>query len=121
VGRSRGGLTTKIRAPVDRKGRSIQILITPGQAHDLTGADVLLANLQREQYSVEEKIRIVLNDLRGESSIAELCRREGIVEGLYYEGAPRANKRRLAGDTARSTELPRQTKVWGTSKNGLTF
>ena len=38
----------------------------------------------RKQYSAEEKIRIVLDDLRGESSIAELCRREGIAEGLYY-------------------------------------
>jgi transposase len=38
----------------------------------------------RKQYSAEENIRIVLNGLRGESSIAELCRREGIAEGLYY-------------------------------------
>jgi transposase len=38
----------------------------------------------RKHYSVEEKIRIVLDGLRGESSIAELCRREGIAEGLYY-------------------------------------
>ena len=38
----------------------------------------------RKQYSAEEKIRIVLDGLRGESSIAELCRREGIAEGLYY-------------------------------------
>ena len=37
----------------------------------------------RKQYSAEEKIRIVLDGLRGESSIAELCRREGIAEGLY--------------------------------------
>jgi transposase len=38
----------------------------------------------RKQYSSEEKIRIVLDGLRGEHSIAELCRREGIVESLYY-------------------------------------
>jgi transposase len=38
----------------------------------------------RKHYSAEEKIRIVLDGLRGESSIAELCRREGIAEGLYY-------------------------------------
>ena len=37
----------------------------------------------RKQYSVEEKIRIVLSGLRGEDSIAELCRREGIAESLY--------------------------------------
>jgi transposase len=38
----------------------------------------------RKHYSAEEKIRIVLDGLRGESSIAELCRREGIAKGLYY-------------------------------------
>jgi transposase len=59
----------------------------------------------RKQYSAEEKIRIVLHGLRGESSIAELCRREGIAEGLYYSWSKEfleAGKRRLAGDTARS-------------------
>ena len=39
----------------------------------------------RKQYSTEEKIRIVLEGLRGEYSIAELCRREGIAESLYYK------------------------------------
>ena len=38
----------------------------------------------RKQYSAEEKIRIVVSGLRGEDSIAELCRREGIAESLYY-------------------------------------
>ena len=38
----------------------------------------------RKQYSAEEKIRIVLEGLRGEYSIAELCRREGIAQSLYY-------------------------------------
>jgi transposase len=38
----------------------------------------------RKHYSAEDKIRIVLDGLRGESSIAELCRREGIAESLYY-------------------------------------
>ena len=59
----------------------------------------------RKQYSAEEKIRIVLDGLRGESSIAELCRREGIAEGLYYSWSKEfleAGKRRLAGDTARA-------------------
>jgi transposase len=59
----------------------------------------------RERYSAEEKIRIVLDGLRGESSIAELCRREGIAEGLYYAWSKEfleAGKRRLAGDTARA-------------------
>ena len=57
----------------------------------------------RKQYSAEEKIRIVLDGLRGESSIAELCRREGIAEGLYYSWSKEfleAGKRRLAGDPA---------------------
>ena len=59
----------------------------------------------RKQYSAEEKIRIVLDGLRGESSIAELCRREGIAEGLYYSWSKEfleAGKRRLTGDTARA-------------------
>ena len=59
----------------------------------------------RKRHSSEEKIRIVLDGLRGESSIAELCRREGIAEGLYYAWSKEfleAGKRRLAGDTARA-------------------
>src|SRR5499426_3056547 len=59
----------------------------------------------RKRYSAEEKIRIVLDGLRGEMSIAELCRREGIAEGLYYSWSKEfleAGKRRLAGDTARA-------------------
>src|ERR1700674_170825 len=59
----------------------------------------------RKRYSAEEKIRIVLDGLRGEHSIAELCRREGIAESLYYSWSKEfleAGKRRLAGDTARA-------------------
>ncbi len=59
----------------------------------------------RKQYSAEEKIRIVLDGLRGEASIAELCRREGIAVSLYYSWCKEfleAGKRRLAGDTARA-------------------
>ena len=58
----------------------------------------------RKQYSAEEKIRIVLDGLRGESSIAELCRQEGINSNLYYRWSKdflEAGKRRLAGDTVR--------------------
>jgi len=58
----------------------------------------------RKQYSAEEKIRIVLSCLRGEDSIAELCRREGIAESLYYSWPKEfleAGKKRLSGDTAR--------------------
>ena len=59
----------------------------------------------RRQFSAEEKIRIVLSGLRSEDSIAELCRREGIVQNLYYRWSKEfleAGKKRLAGDTARS-------------------
>jgi transposase len=59
----------------------------------------------RRQFSAEEKIRIVLEGLRGEYSIAELCRRQGIAESLYYSWSKEfleAGKKRLAGDTARA-------------------
>jgi len=58
----------------------------------------------RKQYSAEEKIRIILEGLRGEEGIAALCRREGIAESLYYSWSKEfleAGKKRLAGDTAR--------------------
>lgn len=41
----------------------------------------------RRRYSAEEKIRIVLDGLRGEDSKAELCRREGLAESMYYKGS----------------------------------
>lgn len=58
----------------------------------------------RHQYSAEEKIRIVIAGLRGEDSIAELCRKEGINQNLYYRWSKdflEAGKKRLAGDTVR--------------------
>ncbi len=58
----------------------------------------------RRHFSAEEKIRIVLEGLRGEDSIAELCRKEGIAQNLYYRWSKEfleAGKKRLAGDTAR--------------------
>ena len=58
----------------------------------------------RRNHSAEEKIRIVLEGLRGEDSIAELCRREGINTNVYYRWSKEfleAGKKRLAGDTAR--------------------
>ena len=58
----------------------------------------------RRQFSAEEKIRIVLDGLRGESSISELCRPEGIAESLYYNWSKdfmEAGKKRLAGYTTR--------------------
>ena len=59
----------------------------------------------RRHFSAEDKIRIVLDGLRGEYSIAELCRKEGIAQSLYYTWSKEfmeAGKRRLAGDTARA-------------------
>ena len=59
----------------------------------------------RRLYGAEEKIRIVLEGLRGDDSIAEVCRKEGIAQSLYYTWSKdfmEAGKRRLAGDTARA-------------------
>ncbi len=73
----------------------------------------------RRRYSAEEKIRIVLEGLRGEDSIAELCRREGIAQSLYYKWSKEfmeAGKQRLAGDIVRQanagevTELRREAR-----------
>jgi len=72
------------------------------------GSEQIVKNIRRavrKHYSAEDKIRIVLDGLRGEYSIAELCRREGIAESLYYSWSKEfleAGKRRLAGDTARA-------------------
>jgi len=75
-------------------------------------ADKLVKNIRRktrQTYSAEEKIRIVLAGLRGEESIASLCRQEGIAESLYYSWSKEfleAGKRRLAGDAARQATSP---------------
>ena len=75
-------------------------------------ADKLVRGIRRKtrkHYSAEEKIRIVLAGLRGEESIAALCRREGIAEGLYYSWSKEfleAEKNRLAGDIARLATSP---------------
>jgi len=74
---------------------------------DLSSEEIVknIRRATRRRHSAEEKIRIVLDGLRGEISIAELCRREGIAEGLYYSWSKEfleAGKRRLAGDTARA-------------------
>jgi len=63
----------------------------------------------RKHHSAKEKIRIVLEGLRGEESIAALCRREGIATSLYYSWSKEfleAGKKRLAGDTARQATSP---------------
>ena len=75
---------------------------------DKAPAEQVLKDIRRQtrrQYSAEEKIRIVLEGLRGEENISELCRREDIAASMYYGWSKEfleAGKRRLAGDTARA-------------------
>ncbi len=72
-----------------------------------SGSEQIIRTIKRKtrrQYSAEEKIRIVLDGLRGEDSIAELCRREGLSESMYYKWSKEfmeAGKKRLAGDITR--------------------
>jgi transposase len=84
----------------------------------------------RRHFSAEDKIRIVLEGLRGEDSIAELCRREGIASSMYYGWSKEfleAGKRRLAGDTARAAtsgevkDLRRETHALKEVVAGLTL
>ena len=80
---------------MDREGRH------PDSA-EKTVRDIRRAT--RRKFSAEEKIRIVLEGLRGEETIAELCRKEGIAQNLYYRWSKdflEAGKKRLAGDVAR--------------------
>ena len=70
----------------------------------------------RRKYSSEEKIRIVIEGMRGETSIAELCRREGIAQNLYYRWSKdfmESGKKRLDGDTKREANT---TEVDGLRK-----
>jgi len=77
-----------------------------------TGAEQVTKEIRRrtrEHHSAEEKFRIVLEGLRGEESIAELCRHESIARSLYYAWSKEfleAGKRRLTGDTARQATSP---------------
>jgi len=70
-------------------------------------ANALISELKRKTrkaYSSEEKIRIIIEGMRGEISIAELCRKEGIAQGNYYKWSKdfmEAGKKRLSGDTMR--------------------
>lgn len=79
-----------------------------GEKPDLKAeADQVVRNIKRQtrrKFNAEEKIRIVLAGLRGEDSIAEICRREGIHQNLYYKWSKEfleAGKKRLTGDTER--------------------
>ena len=88
----------------------------------------------RRHHSAEEKIRIVLEGLRGEVSIAELCRKEGINQNLYYRWSKEfleAGKKRLAGDTAREAtsdevkelkaEEAKHFRWWGAARRRCSF
>src|ERR1700755_3207273 len=81
---------------------------SPSQAVPKSPAERVVREIRRatrKHHSAEDKIRIVLEGLRGEDSIAALCRREGIVQNLYYRWSKdflEAGKKRLAGDTARA-------------------
>jgi len=77
-------------------------MMTKKRSTQQTARDIRRAT--RRHYSAEEKIRIVLEGLRGEDSIAELCRREGINSNVYYRWSKEfleAGKKRLSGDTVR--------------------
>jgi transposase len=61
----------------------------------------------RKKYSAEDKIRVVIEGLRGELNVAELCRKEGISQSLYYKWSKEfleAGKERLVGDTKRKAD-----------------
>ena len=80
----------------------------PKPSRSKLAAELVVKDIRRKtrrHFSAEDKIRIVLDGLRGDDSIAELCRREGIAQSLYYTWSKEfmeAGKRRLAGDTARA-------------------
>ena len=73
-------------------------------------AETTVRNIRRNsrrQYNAEEKIRIVIEGLRGDLSVAELCRREGITQSLYYKWSKEfleAGKARLSGNTQRQAD-----------------
>ena len=74
-------------------------MMTKKRSAEKTVRDIRRAT--RRKYSAEEKIRIVIEGLRGEDSVAELCRREGINSNVYYRWSKEfmeAGKKRLAGD-----------------------
>lgn len=81
------------------------------------GSEAVVREITRrtkKKYNTEEKIRIVLEGLRGEVSIAELCRKEGINPNLYYNWSKdflEAGKKRLQGDTAREASSSEVTDL----------
>ncbi len=90
---------------------------TPKSSGEKVVKDIKRAT--RKQYSSEEKIRIVLDGLRGEDSIAELCRREGISQGLYYKWSKALPGRRLQCNLPRGTSWRPGRSVWLVIQLGL--
>lgn len=84
----------------------------PSKKQTVKPALSVIKDIQRQtrrQYSAEEKIRIVLEGLRGEESVAEICRREGLNTNIYYRWSKEfleAGKKRLNGDTTREATAP---------------
>ena len=80
-------------------------------------AEATVKNIRRrtrKQYSAEEKIRIVIEGLRGDMSVAELCRKEGIAQSMYYKWSKEfleAGKARLAGNTKRQADSGEVTEM----------
>ena len=73
-----------------------------------------IRRVTRKKYSAEEKVRIVLEGLRGETSISALCRREGIPSNLYYRWSKdflEAGKQRLVGDSDRQADTRQVTEM----------
>jgi len=98
------GDTPRVSVLVIDEGTNMNTKLTGGKR----SAEHVVKDIRRatrRHFSSEDKIRIVLDGLRGEDSIAELCRKEGIAQSLYYTWSKEfleAGKRRLAGDTARA-------------------
>ena len=76
----------------------------------------------RQHYSAEDKIRIVLDGLRGEDSIAELCRREGIAQSLYYVWTRSISRLMAAWSTCGVPSMPkaRSSTCWY-MRNGISM
>lgn len=85
--------------------------------NEKVSAEAVMREIRRQtrrKYNAEEKIRIVLEGLRGEDSIAELCRREGINPNMYYKWSKEfleAGKARLTGDTQRQATSSEVTEL----------
>jgi len=76
--------------------------MTKGKNHNPESVVREIRRKTRKKYSSEEKIRIVLEGLKGEESIAAICRREGIVPNLYYRWSKDLGKKRLQSEPVNS-------------------